>query len=198
MIHRNLMPIGLMSIIVVIVIISMLQPPHAQSANALDNYPYPSPTIDIIPTAPIDGIRTETPIGSETPIKTPSEAPSATPTTTPTIILLLTQPTTNLDTLAQTPTGSTDEQITPPVATAPPEELRCSPNTVHLLSGRTTPDTQLLLKFGTRVVGGGTSDNTGFFAIPLKMGKEPQGDYTISVVTRIKSIVVVTLPCVVP
>jgi hypothetical protein len=81
---------------------------------------------------------------------------------------------------------------------APPEMLRCSPNTVHLLSGRTTPDTQLLLKFGTRVVGGGTSDSTGFFAIPLKMGKEPHGDYTISVVTRIKSIVVATLPCVVP
>jgi hypothetical protein len=196
MIHRNLMPIGLMSIIVVIVLLSMLQTPHAQSANTLDNYPYPSPTSDIIPTAPINATRTETPVGSETPIKTPSATLSA--TTTPTIITLLTQPTTSLDIPAQTPTGNTDEQITPPIATAPPEELRCSPNTVHLLSGRTTPDTQLLLKFGTRVVGGGTSDGTGFFAIPLKMGKEPQGDYTISVVTRIKSIVVATLPCVVP
>jgi hypothetical protein len=197
MIHRNLTPIGLMSIIVVIVLLSMLQPLPAQSANTInEDYPYPSPTIDIIPTAPIDGIRTKTPVGSETPTKTPSATPSA--TTTPTIIPLLTQPTTNLDTLVQTPTGSGDAPITPPVATAPPEELRCSPNAVHLLSGHTTPDTQLLLKFGTRVVGGGTSDGTGFFAIPLKMGKEPQGDYTISVVTRIKSIVVATLPCVVP
>ena len=195
MIHRNLIPIGLMGIIGLIVLLSMLQPSHAQSANTLD-YPNPSPTSYIIPTAPIDGILTQTPIVSETPIKTPSATPSA--TTTPTIITLLTQPTTSLDTLVQTPTGITDAPITPPVATAPPEELRCSPNAVHLLSGRTTPDTQLLLKFGTRVVGGGTSDGTGFFAIPLKMGKEPQGDYTISVVTRIKSIVVATLPCVVP
>jgi hypothetical protein len=191
MIHRNLMPIGLMSIIVIIVLLSMRQPPPAQSANTLnEDYPYPSPTSAIIPTPPIDIIPSETP--SETPSQTPSE------TTTPTVEILLEESPTNLDTATETPTIITEAPVSDPVVTAPPEMLRCSPNTVHLLSGRTTPDTQLLLKFGTRVVGGGTSDSTGFFAIPLKMGKEPQGDYTISVVTRIKSIVVATLPCVVP
>lgn len=195
MIHRNLIPIGLMSFIGVIVLISIIQPPRAQSADKLD-YPYPSPTSDIIPTSPIDTIPTATLVVSETPSETPSATPSA--TATPTVVTLLTKPTDNLDTQAQTPTVAPEAPVTGPIAVAPPEELRCSPNTVHLLSGRTTPDTQLLLKFGIRVVGGGTSDSTGFFAIPLKMGKEPQGDYTISVVTRIKSIVVATLPCVVP
>jgi hypothetical protein len=202
MIHRNLIPIGLMSIIGLIALLIMTQPPPAQSANTLEDYPNPSPTIYVIPTISIDGIVIRTPIISETPSKTPSETPSETPSKTPsetpTIITSLTQPTTSLDTQVQTPTVATDAPVIDPVETAPPEILRCSPNAVHLMSGRTTPDTQLLLKFGTRVVGGGTSDGTGFFAIPLKMGKEPQGDYTISVVTRIKNVVVATLPCVVP
>ena len=68
MMHRNLMPIGLMSIIGVIVLLSMFQPPHARSANTFEAYPpTASPTDYVIPTVPIDVILTETPIVSETP-----------------------------------------------------------------------------------------------------------------------------------
>jgi hypothetical protein len=192
MIHRNLMPIGLMSIIGLIALLIMTQPHPAQSANTLEEYPYPSPTIMPFPTIPTDIIITETPSSTETP--SPTEITTATPTITP----VSEQSTASLDTQTETPTIRIDAPISDPVTAAPPEILRCSPNSVNLLSGRTTPDTQLLLKFGIRVVGGGTSDSTGFFAIPLKMGKEPSGDYTISVVTRAKNIVVATLPCVVP
>lgn len=188
MMHRKLMPIGLMSIIGVIAFISMLQLLHAPSAVALAEYPYPTSTVDIITPTPTDVTLTETPNISAT----------FTETATSTAVALLNHPSANLVTEAQTPTMVPDEAIATPIQLAPPEVIRCSPNAVHLLTGKTTPETQLLLKFGTRVVGGGTSDSNGFFAIPLKMGKEPQGNYAISVVTRFKQIVVANLPCVVP
>ena len=192
MIRRNLLPIGFMSIIGLLALLVIAQPPHAQSANPADDYPYPSPTTEIIPTAPIDSTLTATASSTETPSETP------TTTMTPTMISLITQPTMSADTPVPPDTTNAEPSVNQEPTQPPAELLRCSPNTIHLLSGRTTPDTQLLLKFGPRVVGGGTSDSTGFFAIPLKMGKEPQGDYTIAVITRAKNIIVATLPCVVP
>ncbi|NBU63817.1 MAG: hypothetical protein EBS29_04855 [Chloroflexia bacterium] len=194
MIRPNLLPIGLSSIIGLLVVLVMTQPLPAQSVATPTDYPYPSPTIDTIPTASIESTVTATASDID-----PSSTITTTPTpTTLTIVPLLLQPMNNVDVPVQPATPNTEESATPEPAQFAPEPLRCSPNSVNLLSGHTTPDTQLLLKFGTRVVGGGSSDSTGFFAIPLKMGKEPQGDYTISVVTRAKSVVVATLPCLVP
>ncbi|MFM7678767.1 MAG: hypothetical protein ACKO83_07940 [Roseiflexaceae bacterium] len=155
-------------------------------------YPYPSATVELELT------NTPEPIATTALSPTDTETPENTPTLTAEL-------------------GADDQAApTPNIAESPPEAapdaepqfaaptedtneiMQCQPYQTYLLTGVTTPYTQLLLKFAERVVGGSMSDGAGRFAVPLNMGREAAGTHIITLVIRDSDTVIATLPCTVP
>lgn len=165
---------------------------NVASANESD-YPYPSVTV----------------VTDNTETPEPSATEEVPPTDTPTFENTPTQesaPSTDeqeevepkIEELAPESAPDIQAQLADPATVATPEILQCQPFQTYLLTGVTTPSTQLLLKFADRVVGGSVSDATGRFAVPLNMGREAAGPHTITLVVRDSDIVIATLPCIVP
>jgi len=162
------------------------------SADESD-YPYPSVTVVTD--------STETPEPSATEEVPPTDTPTFENTPTPE-----SAPSTDeqgevepkIEELAPESAPDMQAQLADPATVATPEILQCQPFQTYLLTGVTTPSTQLLLKFADRVVGGSVSDAEGRFAVPLNMGREAAGTHTITLVVRDSDVVIATLPCIVP
>jgi hypothetical protein len=77
-------------------------------------------------------------------------------------------------------------------------EVICQPKTRLIIKGTTDPYSLLLLTFDNRVVGGGISYTSGSYAIPLVVGTEARGIYTIEVRQRNTNKVIKQLSCTVP
>lgn len=161
---------------------------HIASAAELDT-PYPIITLEAT-----EATVTETATPSATDTRTPTKPSTETATATA-------EPQPNVpqqDTLTA-PTTAPETATPPPVgASAAAPVLQCRPYTTYVFTGVTEPYTQLLLKFGDRVVGGSISDANGRFSVPLNMGLEVAGEHTIAIVARDTGIVIATTPCTVP
>jgi hypothetical protein len=143
-----------------------------------------SPTATDVPPEPTEASPQQQPARpapSRTPTRTP--APSATRASRPENDA----PDTRLPTANPTATPDPNANL-----------LTCIPGTVTLIEGTGPPNTALLLFFGGRSVGGGTSDATGQYGIPLTVGSERPGDYLVQVKTRIHRLLVRELTCLVP
>jgi hypothetical protein len=92
----------------------------------------------------------------------------------------------------------------PPPTTAPPTTipdaavLTCAPNSTTLIEGNGPPQTELLLSFAGRTVGGGTSNAAGTYRLPLALGREPPDDYPVQITVRHSGELVRQLLCRVP
>ena len=167
-------------------------PPSPSIARATDDYPYPSATVAL------DATNSPTIAATSTINPTDTVTVEDTPTLGETL-----KETPVQDAAPSSDAGATE---TPPDAQAqqdaptpePPPMLQCQPAQTYLLRGITTPDTQLLLMFADRIVGGSISDSIGRFAVPLNMGNEAAGIYTITLIVRDTGAVVATMPCAVP
>jgi len=155
-------------------------------------YPYPSATVE--------GDITSTPEPSATTTLVPSD--TATQESTPTLAAESSNENqaTPMPNIEESVPESVPEAV--PQLAAPTEDtneiLQCQPYQTYLLTGVTTPYTQLLLKFADRVVGGSMSDAVGRFAVPLNMGREAPGTHIITLLIRDSDTVIATLPCTVP
>lgn len=167
-------------------------PPYPHIASATDDYPYPSATltVDSTDTPTIEATSTVNPTDTTTIENTPTleETLKETP------VQDAAPPSDAAAT--ETPPHVQPQQDAP--APEPTPILQCQPYQTYLLSGVTTPDTQLLLLFADRVVGGSMSDSMGRFAVPLNMGNEASGTHTIALVIRDSGAVIATMPCTVP
>jgi hypothetical protein len=106
-------------------------------------------------------------------------------------------------TRASRPERDDADNTSPAITSTPtldPEStlLTCIPGTVTLIVGSGPPSTELLLFFGGRPVGGGTSDAAGQYRIPITIGSERPGDYLVQVTTRRHRRLVRELTCRVP
>ncbi len=83
-----------------------------------------------------------------------------------------------------------------------PEEdsnvLDCSPQSIARVEGLGPPDTELVVFFGERPVGGGTTDGEGNYTITLNIGSERPGNYLVEVRTRRRRELVQEVICLVP
>ncbi len=128
--------------------------PTAKPATAVSTAAPTTPTVTTSPQA--TSVAQPTP--SPTPVvRQPAQAPTTRPTVTPII-----------------PTA------TPPAAT----ELVCVPGTVVSLRGQAPAYAALLIFFDTRVVGGGSAEANGAYALALKIGNERPGSYVVVVRVR--------------
>jgi hypothetical protein len=154
---------------------------------------------------------TATPEEEEPETAPPRAASNAQSTLTPTFTREPNTPT-ETDEPEQSPTDTPDNE-TPTItntATNTPEanNLVCPSGETTLIEGIGPPNTALILYFeerpiiGTvvpkRPVGGTTSDNTGFYAIPLKVRTGVVGEFLVRVETRDRNILVRELICNVP
>jgi hypothetical protein len=92
----------------------------------------------------------------------------------------------------------------PPPTTATPTAipdaavLTCAPSSTTLIEGNGPPQTELLLSFAGRTVGGGTSNAAGTYRLPLALGREPPDDYPVQITVRHSGKLVRQLLCRVP
>lgn len=170
-------------------------PAPLRNVASADESDYPYPSVTVVTDS------TETPEPSATEEVPPTDTPTFENTPTPE-----SAPSTDeqgevepkSEELAPESAPDMQAQLADPATVATPEILQCQPFQTYLLTGVTTPSTQLLLKFADRVVGGSVSDTEGRFAVPLNMGREAAGSHTITLVVRDSDIVIATLPCIVP
>jgi hypothetical protein len=128
----------------------------------------PTATATQAPTAPPPSQATATPRPTNTPRPTSPPANNPPPTTT-------------------TPTAMPDATV-----------LTCAPNSTTLIEGTAPPQTELLLAFAGRTVGGGTSNATGNYRLSLALGREPPDDYPVQITIRHSGTLVRQLLCRVP
>lgn len=76
--------------------------------------------------------------------------------------------------------------------------FECQRESQVTIRGSTSPYSLLLISFDKRVVGGGMSDESGDYVIPLSTGLESSGTHTIQIIQRSTSKVIRTLRCTVP
>lgn len=170
-------------------------PAPLRNVASADESDYPYPSVTVVTDS------TETPEPSATEEVPPTDTPTFENTPTPE-----SAPSTDeqgevepkIEELAPESAPDMQAQLADPATVATPEILQCQPFQTYLLTGVTTPSTQLLLKFADRVVGGSVSDAEGRFAVPLNMGREAAGTHTITLVVRDSDVVIATLPCIVP
>lgn len=121
------------------------------------------------------------PIAPQTSIPlSATQTPTITPTPTPTRIRVA--------------TSVVSEQLVNDVANV----IECRRQTRLIIKGTTDPYSLLLLTFADRVVGGGISYASGGYAIPLVVGDESQGVYSIEIRQRNTNQVIKRFRCVVP
>jgi hypothetical protein len=175
------------------------------------SYPYPAQTVTA-------RSLTQTAQRTDTPTPEPEEEPE----TAPPRLSNAQQPTATDTREPNTPTDTdvptqratnTPDNVTPTITNTPtltPEAntLVCPSGETTLIEGIGPPNTALILYFeerpiiGTVVpkqpVGGTTSDNTGFYSIPLKVRTGKIGEFLVRVETRDRNILVRELICNVP
>lgn len=125
-----------------------------------------------------------TPTASNTP--QPSEAPTPSNTRTPT-----TEPVTSTPAETPTETGT-------PTETPQSNFFVCFQNDVTVIEGIGPRNTELVVYFGERPVGGGLSDENGEYAISMVVGSERPGNYLVQVKTRVRRQIVREVICEVP
>jgi hypothetical protein len=144
---------------------------------------------------------------------TAQTATTPSPTTTGTAASTATTPSATLATPA-TSTATATAQIAPPplppnagpTATIPTptagltqaNNLTCTRGEPIVITGEGPPRAALLLFFGQRAVGGGSVSPAGHYAIPLVVGRERAGTYTVTVRVRGTTQVLRELTCAVP
>jgi hypothetical protein len=86
-----------------------------------------------------------------------------------------------------------------PTATPEPDSMECPAEAVTEIAGQGPPNTPLVLYFGDRPVGGGTTNSEGFYSIPLKIVHERTNEtYEVEVRIRDNHKVIRTVTCIVP
>src|SRR5262249_60679884 len=70
---------------------------------------------------------------------------------------------------------------TPTPVPTPSDGVMCPPGSEIVVTGEGPPRSALLLTFDQRIVGGGSTDAGGRFRIPLAVGNERPGYYTVPV-----------------
>jgi hypothetical protein len=112
------------------------------------------------------------------------------------------QPQQSAPTETRTPTSTIDPSISPspsltmtasntlaPVATPTDQPgiqgaIACLPGDTIYIEGEAPPLTALLIYFDTQPVGGGTSDESGYYRLRLDIGHERTGTYNVQVRIR--------------
>ena len=218
--RREFLLSSLLFLLTIFIIVKMV-PAHAEDSSD-DSIAYPTPTdvTDFIetpyptmtemaydesdPTAeptqtPTPSDADSTPTSEEEPTPTAySEVPSVSDTPTPQpesppIESVLTDA--PLQTVEVNIPLSTDRSQTTAVQDT---SLPCLPDTVEVVSGITNPSTMLEVRFALRVIGGGMSDLSGNYSIPLYMGHEARGRYPVNVVKRYSGRVIQQVFCDIP
>jgi hypothetical protein len=86
-----------------------------------------------------------------------------------------------------------------PTMTPEPDTLECPAEAITEIAGQGPPNTPLVLYFGDRPVGGGTTNSEGFYSIPLKIMHERTNEtYQVEVRIRDNHKVIRTVTCIVP
>lgn len=81
---------------------------------------------------------------------------------------------------------------------AEPATPTCTPGTTVPLRGIGPKRSALLLRFGERYVGGGTTDSSGVYDLFLQIGDERPGEYLVTVEVRGTRQIVDSVTCIVP
>jgi len=152
-----------------------------------DSYPNPSASVTATATLTTTTVVSTTPGTAQQSVLTPTlvrSATAATPTSRPTAS----------PTFMPTPEEEAAIEATP----TPADSLTCVPGAATLITGQGPPRAALLLSFEQRVVGGGSVETSGLFAIPLVVGKERPGNYRVEVRIRGTTQVLRELTCTVP
>lgn len=82
-------------------------------------------------------------------------------------------------------------------APPPPAPAACATGKILWFAGSGTPRMPLLLTFAHRPVGGGSVDASGHWALPLQIGHERPGIYTIEVRSRNDRALIAAFQCAV-
>jgi hypothetical protein len=146
-----------------------------------------------------------------------SSTPTPTATSTPTVLSTAVgtaapfQPAPTITPLATSlPATSTPVRAAPATApgataapasiqpTALPNAISCDPNQVVEISGQAPARAALLVYFADRVVGGGSARADGTFRLPIQVGNEKPGSYTVTVRVRGTWQQVAQVSCIVP
>jgi hypothetical protein len=156
-------------------------------------------------------IPTNTPAATNTPAPTSTPAATSAPgaTSAPRVTSQPTQaaapapiqqPTAApLPTNRPTPTATQATAVQAvPTASAPSNALTCQPGVPVTLVGNAPARAPLLIFFNGRIVGGGSAEPSGAFALALSVGSERAGVYPVEVRVRGSWEAVATLTCTVP
>ena len=181
----------------------------ASSAPLRQDYPAQTQTAQ----AQLTAIQAAYPGTNEPATTTPTETTTGTLTTlptatvsTPSVATTPDQPTPPIVSPRPPTSPSSEDTSTPetngPAATTPEatpaSALTCAPGERVLITGQGPPRAAFLLYFGQRVVGGGSVSLTGSFSIPLVVGHERPGSYSVVVRVRGSEQVLRELTCEVP
>ena len=204
-----------------IFIITKMVPVHAEDSSD-ESTPYPTPTdvTDFIETpyptmtemAYDDTDPNAEPTQTDTPSEfdyTPTSVTEATPppsTEVPEAVFTATPMPESLpsesilaEALLQTEAEATPLMTDRAGAGASPlNTLQCLHDTVPIITGTTNPSTMLEVRFELRVIGGGMSDPSGRYVIPLHMGIEASGRHPVDVVKRYSGRVIQQVFCDIP
>ncbi len=184
-------PVGVLAAGLVIILVLLRVDPQQTANSQSYRAPVASATADpyaapAAPTASTPGQVQPTSAPAQvqpTPLAT-SVAPSvATPTTLAT---------------ATVPPTARPATTVAPTLTPTPAALICAPNETVYIAGTAPARAALLLYFNERAVGGSSAEPSGRFAIPLKVGEEKAGQYTIEVRVRSSMQLVLQTECTVP
>lgn len=190
--HSLILPV-LVLIVGVLAAIGMLAMPADGPVPAAAQQAYPAPATPAYP-APATALPATTqlpPVRATATLAPATATREASATVVPTATVSTPVPT------RVPPTAAQVAQAIVPTPT-PPDALICAPGQTIIVAGVAPPRAPLLLLFGTRVVGGGSATASGDFTLPLTLGIERAGVYTITVQVRGARQVVRTLTCEVP
>lgn len=98
-----------------------------------------------------------------------------------------------------TPAPTNTPTITPtPTPTPDPNRLSCAPGRDIVITGSGPANAGVLIRFAGRVVGGGSIESTGQFALTLVIGREEPGSHRVTVEVRGTRQVLRSVICDVP
>lgn len=183
-------PLGVLAAGLVIILVLLRVEPQQTASSQSYGEPTVGATADpyAAPAAP-----TASAPGQVQPTAAPAQVqPTAAPAQVQPTVAMPTLPTATLRLPTQTATTVT------PSLTPTPTALICAPNETVYIAGTAPARAALLLYFNERAVGGGSAEPSGRFAIPLKVGEEKAGQYTIEVRVRSSMQLVLQTQCTVP
>ncbi|GAB4109513.1 MAG: hypothetical protein Fur005_18780 [Roseiflexaceae bacterium] len=165
---------------------------HAGQPQVLAQGSYPASTA----TATATATTTSTPTVRSTTVGTAAPFQPA-PTITPLATSLPATATPVRAAPASAP-GATTAPTSAIQPTAPPNAISCDPNQMVEISGQAPARAALLVYFAERVIGGGSARADGSFRIPIQVGNEKPGSYTVTVRVRGTWQQVAQVSCIVP